>query len=229
VAATVLAGAAAEELRPWDDVGPDAAAELAAKSLDSVVLSVDSAETEVLGASGAAVASSDGGGPASIPVAELLGELVCAPPVLTTTPGSAGPTEGGCDTAPATDAVGDVFWRTAPVSDPVDVSVVCAATSAEVVVLFDAGLEPVDVSELTDVDTEDDDVDPDVSACANPHPYPVITAVPMPMAAARPPTRPTYVAVSICRIYGGRSPVTAFSSKVGTEHTETQQLPTHVG
>lgn len=48
---------------------------------------------------------------------------------------------------------------------------------------------------------DDEDVSPPVSARAQPHPYPVMTAAPIPSAAARTPTRPTFVAAAMLWVY----------------------------
>ena len=103
--------------------------------------------------------------------------LVCAPPVLTTTPG------GACVVV---DPV-DVDTVVEPEGGSVVADVVSVAGSAE----SDAGVL-VDGSDCVDDESEDDV--PVVSAHATPYPCPVTTATPTPSATANPPTRPTYAA-----------------------------------
>lgn len=102
-------------------------------------------------------------------------EPLCAPPVLTTTPGGA--------------------WV---VVDPVDVDDVGSVDDGcvgSVAVGFSAGSAEADVSVDVDVSVDDDSVDDGsedgVSAHATGNPYPVTTATPTPRATANPPTRPT--------------------------------------
>ena len=115
---------------------------------------------------------------AAASVVSVLSEvLVCAPPVLTTTPG------GACD-----------------VVAPVEVDTVVVGPSGSVSVTPDASSSAGSVKSgaggLVE-DSADDGSDVDesgVSAHATPHPYPVTTAAPTPRATAKPPIRPTYAA-----------------------------------
>jgi hypothetical protein len=102
-------------------------------------------------------------------------EPLCAPPVLTTTPGGA--------------------WVVVDPVDVDDVGSVDVGSVGSVAVGFSAGSAEADASVDVDVSVDDDSVDDGsedgVSAHATGNPYPVTTATATPRATANPPTRPT--------------------------------------
>jgi hypothetical protein len=109
---------------------------------------------------------------------ELAAELVCAPPVLTTAPGSAEPVVG-CD-APC--PVGEPFGAGDESDDDAVASDGCVALD----------------------DADEDEAVPSVSAAAVAQPYPVRTAVPTPRTTANLPTRPTHMDVAMFCVYAAR-------------------------
>jgi hypothetical protein len=147
------------------------------------------------------------------PVDELVGELVCRPPVPTAAPASA-ERFAGYDADGVADADLDRTWL---VGDFVDFFVDSDAVEVweadesdialvpEVAAPFDGEVESDDVADLDGESGEDDDgesgevddVDSGVSADATPEPNPVTTAAPTPKATANPPTRPTCAAAHV--------------------------------
>jgi hypothetical protein len=132
-----------------------------------------------LAGSGGAISDSAGGEVGVDGAAgELAAELVCAPPVLTTVPGSAEPVVG-CD-APC--PVGEPFGAGDESDDDAVASDGCVALD----------------------DADEDEAVPSVSAAAVAQPYPVTTAVPTPRTTASLPTRPTHMDATMICVYAAR-------------------------
>jgi hypothetical protein len=161
-----LAGVASSPLAPLVPVSDDASdVDLAAGCAEvDCVVAVEFSEMAVDCWSPAAPALPDGP------------ELVCAPPVLTTSPGGA-------------DLVARWVVETAPESDP-DGVLLRVDEFEELCVDPGARVEPDSPAEAVDSDDVDDEAAEAGSAEATP--YPVRVAVPTPRATASPTTRPIY-------------------------------------
>jgi hypothetical protein len=146
--------------------------------------------------------------PPAVPALPDVLELVCAPPVLTTTPGGADLVDCG-DVEAAFDAdPGDVLVlvdESAEVCvDPGAIDEPGAFEAADAPPFGDPLAVESGVDDEFEVDADDVDDGPAVSDSADATPYPVRTAVPTPRATASPPTRPIYRAAPIASSWGRR-------------------------
>jgi hypothetical protein len=169
-----VAGVASSPLVPLVPVSDD---------VSDVDLAAGCAEVDCV----VAVESSDIAVDCRPPAAPDATELVCAPPVLTTSPSGA-------------DLVARSVVETASESDPDGALLLPVDECEELWVDPGAPAEPD--SPAGAVDSDDVDDEPAEAGSAEATPYPVRIAVPTPRATARPPTRPMYRAAPTCFLLG---------------------------